>query len=372
MERVMTNNVQSTVLAQGDLASRFAHVYATHPLNTLIKNAHARTQLLSLDGVVMPTTLVDDVRANCYVVSPHAAIVDYGQDECDKLPPHQGTLLRHGLHALSTSLKLTYIDQVATLNNYCLSTNTLGQAFLTLDKRRLTDFAVSHFPRHAILIRSLNEQHHPAHLHTLKKLGYHLITSRQVYLFDDFSTCHHHQNYWRDQKLLTDGNCYFKPCQSDDDYQQAEHWYNRLYLDKYSRQNVQFTAKGLQIFHQQKILDLMLLMDKTSNQSCGVLGMVTDDSEITAPIVGYDIAAKKSLGLYRRIIAQALNNAQASGKRLNLSSGAPSFKMLRGGKPCIEYTAVYTKHLPIRQRLPWLSFAKLSPSYAKLLQHYQL
>jgi hypothetical protein len=368
----MINNRQSKDILTADLATRFSHVYATHPLNSLIANAHARTQILALHDAIMPVTIVNKVRDNCYTVSPHAAIVDYGKDECDKLPPYQGVALRRALHGLSASLRLSKIDKVATFNNYCLSTNTLGRAFLTLNKKELTEFATAHFPNHAILIRSLNTSHHGDHLQEFSRLGYHLITSRQVYLFDEFDSCQHKKDYKRDVKLLNDGRFIFRTCQSEEDYRQAVHWYNRLYLQKYSLQNVQFTPKGLQVFHKYHLVDLELLIDANTNQSCGVLGVVTDDTELTAPIVGYDIDAPQSLGLYRRVIARAMLKGQTSGRRLNLSSGAPSFKLLRGGVATIEYTAVYTAHLPYRQRLPWLAFARLSPYYAKLLQHYKL
>lgn len=109
-------------------------------------------------------------------------------------------------------------------------------------------------------------------------MGYHLITSRQVYLFDEFDSCQH-KDYKRDVKLLNDGRFIFRTCQSEEDYRQAVHWYNRLYLQKYSLQNVQFTPKGLQVFHKYHLVDLELLIDANTNQSCGVLGVVTDDTE---------------------------------------------------------------------------------------------
>ena len=44
---------------------------------------------------------------------------------------------------------------------------------------------------------------------------------------------------------------------------------------------------------------------------------------------------------------------------LNLSSGVARFKRLRGGRPAMEYTAIYCRHLPRRRRIAWQTLALL-------------
>lgn len=358
------------------IREKFIQLFEQYPLKTLVHNIHAKSDMLSLnhtngEPVRLPVTVIDDVHPNCFVVSPHAAIIDYGQDETVKLPTWQQLPLRTTLKSISQYLKFAKIDKVATLNNYCLSTNTFDKSILTLNVHKLTHTAVHAYPSHALLIRSLNGSHHQDFLNRLAKHGWQMITSRQVYLFDNPTQTMRHKDSKRDAKLLQDGRFDFRPCISDDDYQQAVHWYNRLYLDKYSYQNVQFTATAFKAMHALGILDIYLLVDNDDN-SVGVVGVVCDDSEITTPIVGYNTHLPQELGLYRRVIAKAIQLSIRSGRRLNLSSGAPQFKRLRGGMPVIEYTAVYTHHLPQRQHLPWQLLHQVSPYYAKLLQHYQL
>lgn len=358
------------------IREKFIQLFEQYPLKTLVHNIHAKSDMLSLnhtngEPVRLPVTVIDDVHPNCFVVSPHAAIIDYGQDETVKLPTWQQLPLRTTLKSISQYLKFAKIDKVATLNNYCLSTNTFDKSILTLNVHKLTHTAVHAYPSHALLIRSLNGSHHQDFLNRLAKHGWQMITSRQVYLFDNPTQAMHHKDSKRDAKLLQDGRFDFRPCISDDDYQQAVRWYNRLYLDKYSYQNVQFTATAFKAMHALGILDIYLLVDNDDN-SVGVVGVVCDDSEITTPIVGYNTHLPQELGLYRRVIAKAIQLSIRSGRRLNLSSGAPQFKRLRGGMPVIEYTAVYTHHLPQRQHLPWQLLHQVSPYYAKLLQHYQL
>ena len=64
--------------------------------------------------------------------------------------------------------------------------------------------------------------------------------------------------------------------------------------------------------------------------------------------------------------------------RLNLSSGASHFKRIRGGVPCIEYTAViadicHCRHLSLPRRLAWQVWAGLTRDVGEpILRKYQL
>jgi hypothetical protein len=57
---------------------------------------------------------------------------------------------------------------------------------------------------------------------------------------------------------------------------------------------------------------------------------------------------------------ELIEQAAARGRILHFSSGAASFKRLRGAEPHVEYSLVYHRHLPPRQRLPWRLLAWLS------------
>jgi hypothetical protein len=51
--------------------------------------------------------------------------------------------------------------------------------------------------------------------------------------------------------------------------------------------------------------------------------------------------------------------ALEQGQDVNLSAGAASFKRLRGGRPVIEYSAVYDRHLSPGRRLAVTALASL-------------
>ena len=85
----------------------------------------------------------------------------------------------------------------------------------------------------------------------------------------------------------------------------------------------------------------------------GIIGYVKRNGAITFPLVGYDTSLPQNIGLYRMLSALMLKHAHENDLLLHMSSGASHFKRLRGGKPHIEYSAIFTKHLPLYRRLPW-------------------
>jgi hypothetical protein len=58
---------------------------------------------------------------------------------------------------------------------------------------------------------------------------------------------------------------------------------------------------------------------------------------------------------------------------LNQSSGAGNFKRTRGGRPNIEYSVVYERHLWPHRRLAWQGLAQAINGVAvPLLERYKL
>src|SRR5258708_4294909 len=65
--------------------------------------------------------------------------------------------------------------------------------------------------------------------------------------------------------------------------------------------------------------------------------------------------------------------ARKNGYRVNLSSGAATFKRLRGGKPVVEYSVIYDRHLPLVRRMAVSALAALVNGVGvPLMQRLQL
>ncbi len=359
-----------------DLSRAFAALFQEQPLHALFANMNARAEILETGYLKIPCTLTDRITPNCYTASPHAAIVDYARDELVKLPRHQRIAAGSLLAGLSGILRLNQIDRMATLNNYCLSTNSFSRSFQPAAMPELTHAAVGRWPRHALSIRSLNARQHAGLIGQLQRLGWQMVVSRQVYIMGDWPAALAKTNSKRDRKLLNGGRYIFERLSAQspaEDFQVALYCYNRLYLHKYSRQNVQFTTTFLREAAARNILTLYLLRDSDTGAGAGVSGVVIDSDSATSPLIGYDDAKPQQHGLYRRCMARAMQSCIEAGVPLNFSSGAPDFKKVRGAQPEIEYMAVYTRHLPPPRRLIWNLLEQISHRYyKKILLKYGL
>lgn len=168
--------------------------------------------------------------------------------------------------------------------------------------------------------------------------------------------------YRRDLRLLESGEC--EIVEHEDlraaDMDAFARLYEQLYIEKYTPLNPRYTARYLAACHARGLLRFHGLRERSTGCWRGVLGCFERDGVLTAPVVGYDTRLSLKRGLYRSLMALVLRETARRGLLLNLSAGAGSFKRLRGGEPCAEYTAVFHAHLPRTRRLPWEILAALS------------
>jgi hypothetical protein len=249
---------------------------------------------------------------------------------------------------------LARINKVVSLNNWLLSTN-LYQDWDGKSIQDMTAFLVKKFPEHIIMSRSLNEQANPELLKQYKQNGYDFVPSRQVYLFDKKNGDYSKKNNTKwDFKLLEDTE--YSIVSHDDiipeDYPRITELYNKLYLEKYSYHNPQFTAECIRLWHKHKLIIMQGLRNSDGTLD-GIAGCFERGGITTAPLVGYDTSLPQSLGLYRMLIALVIKRAHTHNMVLNASSGASEFKRLRGAVPEIEYSVIYTKHLSLYRRGVW-------------------
>jgi hypothetical protein len=111
----------------------------------------------------------------------------------------------------------------------------------------------------------------------------------------------------------------------------------------------------------------------TAGMLDGVIGFFELGDVMTAPIVGYETARPLDDGLYRQLMAIALRRARNRRMLFNMSAGAARFKLNRGASGAIEYTAVFNRHLPLRERLSgWLIRRLLNDIAVPIMKKYQL
>jgi hypothetical protein len=331
-------------------AERFGAIHCDTSSIAFAGNLATCTELLRAGDFAMPATINDGEPGNAWVCSPLTTYYRYALEEMQRtLHPLLSKPLALLCNACGHALERARIDRAVALNNWLLSTN-LYPPLQPLTG--LVDAALRRWPGHALWFRSLNAEQNGDWLEALRTLDFVLIPSRRVYLFSDLhAKARQHENLKRDLRLLREApmQCVDQPTLFDEDYVRIADLYGRLYLEKYSRLNPQYTPRFMQCWHQAGLLKFKLFKDADGTLQAAV-GMFRQGSTITAPIVGYNTDLPRSLGLYRLLMASVFEEAMATGATVNLSAGAAHFKRLRGGKPVIEYSAVLARHLPAYTR----------------------
>ncbi|HVD97856.1 MAG TPA: hypothetical protein VNB90_06595 [Cytophagaceae bacterium] len=336
-------------------ARAFYNMVSDRPTETLIANVQTEVKIVSIaDKWFLPVTINNTEWENSYVCSPYTAFITYSREELDRNV--KNLLLRKLIHALlyfcAGWFKRKQLNKVIHVNNFLFSTNPYPD-WMGTHLPHLTDFLTAQYPDHAIVFRSLNEGQHTMLMKEFEQAGYLLSASRQVYLFHRRAqTFSRHRNVKLDRrKVRQNGLQWIGPEAMGGYLEQARLLYNKLYLEKYSPLNPQYNLLFFQEAYQSGMIRFYGYIDKQQTLKA-FSGIFESETTITSPLVGYDTSAPQKEELYIHASQLVFKQMLETDQVLNLSSGAASFKRLRGGQPHIEYSAIYCKHLPKdRQRL---------------------
>jgi len=355
---------------------KVALLFSTYTSKELIHNVEAELRFVSIDHTcIFPVTINTSEWNNSYVCSPYTAYITYAKEEVQhKIKSRFFTFFLKGfISILGGYLKKAKINKVVHVNNFMLSTNPYPHwkgEYIT----ELISFLKNQYPDHAIIFRSLNELQHASLLQTMKDVNLLAIASRQVYIYTNSKGAFlKRNNNYQDQRIIRKQKLIYLSHQEMVEYlKEALHLYNLLYLEKYSRLNPQFTIEYFKACHKHEIIHFQGYKD-TSGTLQAFSGLFVLEDTITSPLVGYDTQATKKDALYIHAIHLIHLYRFNSNKILNLSSGAPLFKRLRGGIPTIEYSAVYIKHLSVFRRSIFI-LLKFVSNYigVPLLKKYEL
>jgi hypothetical protein len=335
------------------VVAAFVDLFTAFPVAELIGNLHTQVTRLDAGGRCFPLTLNEQGSRTCYICCPSAAYIDYAIDETRNFLSRP--LLRRAIRALigacAPLVRASGLDHQAQVNNWLFSTNPaplLTRAVAAEIRQTL----IRRYPDRAIVMRGLNEMADAQTLAALRAEGFRLLPARQVYIAAALDKTAMTKNMREDRRLMRRSP--WQVVEDADfggaDYARSEALYNMLYLDKYTPLNPHYTARYIREMHQRGIMRMMGLRGP-GGQLAGVSGLFRNGATLTQPIVGYDTALPRGAGLYRAVMALAQDHAAAHGLFFNMSAGAADFKRRRGAVPVIEYTAVYVRHLPPRQRI---------------------
>ncbi len=340
-----------------------------------IANLDTAVELLDWGGHALPVTINTGARQHCFVTSPRVGYVDYVRHELAHFPnPALVPLLRPVVAGVAGLLRLAGSERIVHVNNWMMSTNLpapLDPALTAAQTRAL----IARFPTHLLAMRSLTRANNAALMDALQAAGWVLLPARQIFTVDDVARdsltrrdAKNDDRLWRESAFAYDE----LTAVSADDAARIAHLYDLLYLRKYSRLNPVYTPRFIAMSAQIGMIRYLVLRDGDGVIQ-GFGGMHSFDGHATMPLIGYDTGADRKLGLYRLVCHMGALYAARHGLRFNMSSGAGSFKLTRGARPAIEYTAYYLRHLPLRRRLPFGLLRGVADRVGvPLLERYQL
>ncbi len=304
-------------------------------LSVWMKNAFAELNWVGREA--MPVTVLKPhlSSAPSYLTSLRSGWIDYAAHERSG-QPFQAGLIR----ALGGVLQWMGLDRLVLVGNFPVSTNERTPEQLA-DIPQVCRLLERAYPQHFIGVRNILPNRHAELFSALLAMGYYAIPSRVVYEFD-----------WRDplQKLpshlqrdlsrlkKSSLKAIWRPNLTPLELSRMELLYRRLYLEKHSFLNPQYTQKFFE--DAVSILGMRCLCLMDANDQILAFSLVSQtNNRVTVPALGYDTDAKDQ-GLYRHLFAGLYQALSPSACWLNYSSGAGDFKRKRGGQPALEYTLV--------------------------------
>lgn len=350
-------------------AKRYLLPFLSDGPQTYIRNVHNTELMVAQVGeTIVPLTVTHFHPDNSYICSPYSHYISYGgYEEVKRLENPAGeALIRAALHPVAWYFRRAQLDRVVYVNNWLLSTN-LYPALDEATIRALAHALPERFTDRTVIFRSVDERANPLLLQSLAGLDYRMVLSRQVWYMqpdealgtrqvkEDIRVLRQHPYTVVDGKAL-----------SDDELDRCLELYNRLYLEKYSYYNPQFTQAFLRLARDAGILHLRAL--RRGERIDGVMGFFVRNGLMTQPLFGYDTRLPMDEGLYRLLTLITLQEGLERNLLVHASGGVGKFKKMRGGKSVIEYNAVYDQHLPVHRRLPWRILQGISGAAIPIFQ----
>ncbi len=325
----------------------------------LIENVSSEFTALRVNQHLLPVTVSSGQAGNAYVVSPLTHWVTYAQDELRELhSPVLERVLRIALEWLGSWLRFGRADDVVFVNNLPVSTN-LHPDFTLEELRSMTQGLTQGYPNHAVGFRSVCDRDSRLP-EFLRELGYRLIPARSVTFVPTRGGAFRAKRDVRSDSRLLPESGYAARALTEPtpaELERVTELYRLLYIEKYSEHNPRFKPEFMELALRTGLLEFVVL--ERNGRLDGVIGFYQREGVLTVPVLGYDTRLPVKTGLFRMLSNAFAEIAYERGLDLHASSGVAAFKRSRGGEPELEYTAVYTSHLPLKNRLVWASLERL-------------
>jgi hypothetical protein len=339
---------------EGQYAKKYLYPLIKNGARHYIDNTETEMIVIKVDDVVFPATINNAEYENSYVCSPYTLYVNCGFEKIETMQNRWlKTIGLFFLKLFKRAFRSGKINKIIFVNNWLFTTNLYPKMSDT-QIEGIKKALMERYPDHAIAFRSITKFDNASGFTSLAKNKFDLIACRPVFFLDTKKEEPFKARMFKsDLKIFQ--NSQYEVITNDqiqkEDYKRILELYRNLYITKYTQYSPQLNLNFIELAVQNKVLNVKAL--RKNGKIDAVMGYFARNGVATSPIFGYDTSLPQDLGLYRIISTLLTLEAKDKGLIVNQSAGASQYKKLRRAESDIEYTAVYSRHLPLGRRLPW-------------------
>lgn len=347
-------------------AKKFIAPLIKQGISYYIDNINAEIFALKIENFVFPIVVVAENYDNSWVCSPYGQYIAYAKEFIHLVNnKFLALVIKNFVNGFGKICKFSHLNSVVYVNNWLFSTDIYFEGISAEQISSIVSFLKNRFPHHAIVFRSLNPIINAHLIDLLKNFGFDLIASRQVHITNTkndsiFRTriLKSDLKLWREKpfEILDETQISLSDCKD------LLNLYELLYIKQHSTLNPQFNHNYIQMMFDQKLLDFKVLKENQSIK--GVAGYFERGGIMMCPFFGYDKQDTQHALIYRTLSTSLLLEAQKRGLIFHQSAGASFYKSIRRAESCLEFMAIYSDHLPRKQKVSWATLQTFINKFA--------
>lgn len=335
-------------------------------VHTYVNNIHASVFALRVNDLIFPVIVTESGKKNSYICSPYEHYFAYGKEALNLIGNRFLEFFAGGfLQGLGKISQMAGIDAVVYVNHWLFSTDLYPEG---LDKQHIeaiVEFLSRVFPQHVIIFRSLNPISTAPLMESFKDVGFKLLASRYVFFTDTkkesiFRTriiksdmkLHHETDY----EILDESQL------SSEDCERLLDLYKSLYIEHHSTRNPQYDLSFVKLLFERKLLHFIAI--RKEGQFKGVAGYYERNGVMMCPFFGFNKDESDHAMVYRLLSTSLLLTAQKRQALFHQSAGAAFYKTIRRSEGCLEWMAIYFKHLSYARRFSWSTLSLFINGFA--------
>lgn len=357
---------------EGEKAKKYLVPLVKQGVEYFIKNVATEMRILSIGPHLIPITINDAQYENSFVCSPYSHYISYSsviirRFENKALKKSLGYIM----NKLGNFMQKGELNKNVIINNWLFTTN----AHPRINKEEMAaivEFLKNLFPCHALIFRSVTPETSCECFESLRTNGFDMVASRYVWLTNAkneeiFNT----RIFKSDLKFLKESRYGILEGSelADEDIPKIQNLYQSLYIEKYSNLNPHFNENFIKHTLESKLLNLKAI--KYDGQIQGVVGYLCKNDVMISPFFGYDPVKSEKKGVYRVLSTLLMLESKEQKALFNQSAGGSFYKKIRKAEGSMEYTAVYSAHLPFYRKARWKLLKAIQNTVgAKFMKQY--